>query len=268
MTRLRDPRNGPAFDTSTEAVPERRYVVAATPRTGSTLLCRALWDLGLGAPKEVLNPPAVRDWEVRLGRPAARLGHAALRGPLVGLAGRGRWGDDRLRAYLDRVAARRTAGGWFGLKLHGHHLARWFLAAGRDPVTWLAPQVWIRVRRRDRVAQAASWARARQTGQWAAGRRPWAPPVYRRRAIDRGLRWIAEGEAAWDEVLGDREVVEVAYEDLVADWAGTVGRVAVALGGSPTGVPEPALRRQGEAAAWAARWRGSIDPDGPPSPPV
>ena len=59
---LLDPRNGPAFDLPTPHSPRRTYVIASTPRTGSTLLARALWDTGLvGAPKEYLNPMQIRD---------------------------------------------------------------------------------------------------------------------------------------------------------------------------------------------------------------
>ena len=78
---LLDPRNGPAFDTGREG--GRLFVIASTPRSGSTWLARTLWDAGLGAPKEYFNPTQLRDWEVRCGTPLSRLAHGCLRGRAV-----------------------------------------------------------------------------------------------------------------------------------------------------------------------------------------
>ena len=118
-----DPRNGPEWDLPPPQGPQRSYVVASSPRTGSTLLCRALWDSGLaGAPKEYLNPMQLRDWELRFGARRYRW----VRGPLLGLVGRVRWPEPRLAGHLERVRQRRSSGGWFGLKLHGHHRRRFF----------------------------------------------------------------------------------------------------------------------------------------------
>ena len=48
---LLDARNGEPFDLPPSPLRPRTYVVASLPRTGSTLLCNALWDTGrAGAP--------------------------------------------------------------------------------------------------------------------------------------------------------------------------------------------------------------------------
>lgn len=248
---LLDPRNGPTWDLPPQ--PGRLYVVASTPRTGSTLLCRALWDTGrAGAPKEYLNPMQLRDWEVRLGTPASRLRHLPLRGPLLALVHR--WGPDRLAAHLERVRARRTSHGWFGLKLHHHHLARW----GVEDL--LADAVFIHLRREDRVAQAVSWARALQTGQWASHQRPWLPPLYDRRRIARLLRRIEDGEAGWARLFARHGVVplRLSYEELVADLPSAVRAVLRHLGlADDVAVPVPDLGRQADAVSrdWARRFR-------------
>jgi LPS sulfotransferase NodH len=159
---LLDPRNGPDWDLPAPDAPPRTYVVASLPRSGSTLLCNLLWDCGAaGAPKEYLNPMQLRDWELRLGAPAARLRNALLVGPAVGaLAGRWGWGPARVQAHLARVRARRSQGGWFGLKLHLHHLRRWAGAAPLEEL--LGPVRVLRIQRGDRLGQALSWARALQ----------------------------------------------------------------------------------------------------------
>lgn len=247
---LLDPANGPSGDLGGD--PRRTYVIASTPRTGSTLLCQALGETGrIGRPVEYLNPMQLRDWEVRLGAPASRWRHQPLSGPFLALVGPG-WTDARLRAHLDRVRARRTGPtGWFGLKLHAHHKRRWF---GDGPLP-LGDVTWIRVIRRDRVAQAVSWARALQTHQWATSQRPWREARYDRRAVEARIAAITRDEADWDRWIGGREALVLAYEDIAADLHGAVRAVYRALG-EPDDVPPPTprLARQGDDG-WAARYR-------------
>lgn len=259
-----DPRNGPAFDLPPAAA-TRTWVLASTPRTGSTLLCRMLWDTGrVGAPKEYLNPMQVRDWEVRLGTAAARWRHRALRGPLLALAGCSGWSDARLRAHLDRVRARRTGPtGWFGLKVHHHHFRDAFLAPGRAVEPFLGPVTWVRITREDRLAQAISWARALQTGRWAGHQRAWLPPVYSRRRIAACLARVEAAEQGWDTFFAARgiEPLAVTYETLVAD-PGRVARRVLAHLGEPAGtaLPEPPLARQADHVT--AAWRSRFEIDG------
>jgi LPS sulfotransferase NodH len=261
---LLDPRNGPDFDLPPCDLPRRAWVVASLPRTGSTLLCRALWDTGrVGAPKEYLNPMQVRDWEVRLGtRVGSRL-HRVVRGPALALVGRWGWTDARLRDHLDRVRARRTGpDGHFGVKIHHHHLARWFLDAGRDPQAWLEHPTWVLLTRQDRVAQAVSWARAVQTGQWASTQQPWMRPVYDRRHIERRLRSIEQGERAWTtwfEQVGV-EPLRLHYEEITVDLPGSARRVLVHLGvrdAAQVPIEVPSLRRQADEVSevWCRRFR-------------
>ncbi|MCO4746223.1 MAG: hypothetical protein KC912_15605 [Proteobacteria bacterium] len=213
---LLDPRNGPSWDLPRTTAPRAIYVIASTPRTGSTLLCRSLWDTGMvGAPKEYLNPMQIRDWEVRLGGMASSLRHRALSGPALALAGRLGWGEARVTAHLERVMRRRTsATGWFGMKIHAHHHRRWF--GTRSMESALGPIRWIRIVRADRLAQAVSWERALQTGRWASHQgSSWSlPPRYSRNAIGRRLRTIERDEAWWDDVLAGEDVLHLTYERL------------------------------------------------------
>ena len=218
------------------------------PRSGSTLLARALWDAGLGAPKEYFNPMQLRDWEVRSGTPASRWLHRCLRGRAVGLAGRGRWSPERVQSHLDRVRRRRTVGGWFGLKIHGHHFERYF----PDPSA-LGPVTWLRIRRLDRIAQAASWEHAVQSNRWISTQ-PLGTAVYSRRLLTRRLRLLEAHEARWDAFFADRPHTGVVYEDLIADPDRELRRVFAALGSDREPPPLP-LRPQGDAHAWIERYR-------------
>lgn len=259
---LLDPRNGPDWDLPPR--PSRRtYVVASLPRTGSTLLCRALWDTGLvGAPKEYLNPMQIRDWEVRLGSVTSRVRHRPLRGPLLALVGRS-WSRGRLEDHVQRVMERRTGpGGWFGLKLHRHHLERW--VPDGDLEALLGPIRWIFVTREDHVAQAVSWYRALQTGRWASHQRALLPPIYDRRGIEGRLRRIREQQVAWERLFEERGIapLRVTYEALDADLVGEIRRVLTYLEvPHPQRLPAPGLARQADPvnAAWIRRFRAEAD---------
>jgi len=217
--------------------------VLSTPRTGSTLLCRALWDTGrVGAPKEYVNPMQLRDWAVRAGSRT----HRWLTGPLVALAGR-HWGRARLDQHLARVEALRTGpSGCFGMKVHRHHFERW---------GGFTADVVVRIERQDRLAQAVSWARAKQTNRWADFQKEAVPPRYSRRLIQRCLDDIDAGEAAWTRDFPG--ALSLNYEDVVQDLAGAVDRVLGELGETRAGEVRPALARQADAMnpAWVERFR-------------
>ena len=256
---LIDPRNGPDFDLPASSASPRTYVIAATPRTGSTLLCRGLWDTGLvGAPKEYFNPTQLRDWEMRLGTPASRLLHFPLRGPARIFAGFRGWTSERLGAHWQRVRKRRSgASGWCGLKLHRHHRERFF--EGVDLESLLGEVRWIRITRRDRLAQAVSWSRARRGGPWASHQRLRLPPIYSERHVATCRTQLEAQEAAWDAELAERQVLSLVYEDLVDDWAQGIRAVLGWLdvpGADAVAVPAPALERQADPqnARWIARF--------------
>ncbi len=252
---LLDPRNGPAFDLPPCAQP-RSYVLASTPRTGSTLLTRLIADHGgAGMPKEYLNPMQLRDWAIRFDDPWRRPIYALLRGPAVGLVGRVGWSQQRVAAHLRRVRLRRSSGGWFGLKIHWHHLRRW--RPDGDLEAWLGPIVWFRIRRRDRLAQAVSWEIAHQTNRWVASQRPWRPPIYQRARITARLLAIEEAEAGWDALLAGRTAATFYYEDVARDPTGALRTVLHALDVPPGPVPPLASSRSTDprTASWIARYR-------------
>lgn len=255
---LLDPRNGPDWDLPPFPGALQPYVIASSPRTGSTLLARLLWDTGLvGAPKEYLNPMQLRDWGLRLGSPPTTWALSLLRGHAVGLAGRPPLCPNSA-AHLRAVMKRRTGpSGHFGLKLHFHHFEQ-HCGAGIAPLLGGEPR-WIHITRQDRVAQAISWDRALQSGQWAAhqsgGR---LPERYSRRRIQSALDRIEAQEAGWRSVLAGRPVQQLSYEGLVGDKLGTLRECLSWLGVDAQSVvlPPDGLRRQsdGVSATWKQRF--------------
>jgi trehalose 2-sulfotransferase len=129
-------------------------VICASPRTGSGLLCSALWSTGLcGRPDEYLGLATRRDYEVL-------------------------WGCRDDQEYAERVMSYgTTSNGVFGIKVHAQQLrfASWLVddALGLGA---LAERVhFCRLRRRDKVRQAVSAYVAGYTGRYAQ-RQPHAIP--------------------------------------------------------------------------------------------
>lgn len=125
----------------------------------------------------------------------------------------------------------------------------------------------VRLVRRDRVAQAVSWARAAQDGVWVVSNtepaRPAAVPSYDFQLISNLERLIVEGEQGWSE-LCDELAVEpliVVYEDLadVDTYALVIRTVLEYLGLDARGatVRPPRTTRQADAVndEWCDRYR-------------
>lgn len=240
-----DERNHPRHDLPRSAGLPRSYVIASTPRTASTALCQLLWSTGaIGAPKEYLNPTQRRDWGLRRGQQRHRL----LVGPERAVLGWVPWTSTGLREHITHVQHRRSSGGWFGMKIHHHHHARIFSQRRLDD--FLGPTAWIYISRTDHVAQAVSWARALQTGQWAKGEKVWGRARYSPRLIRHCLRQIEAGNRYWSAFFrhNDIQPLPVTFRQVTEQPGKTCARVFEHLG-----VPAPSLPlltpngRQGDA---------------------
>jgi len=232
--------------------PERAYLLVGYPRTGSSVLCRALAGTGvLGVPQEYF-------WRMVEARHAEEMGVE-------------RPTDESYRDYLD--AALRfgtTANGVFGSKLFWAHAQDLVRRTGLieefadlDPVQRLwAPFgrdlhcVFIQ---RNCLRAAVSLWRAERSGVW--GLRPEDPDP---RPPDRTDVWAVSvahadmhaADIGWQTLLATapQPLLSLRYEEVTADLAGSVQRVADFVGVSVPpevlGVP-PFYRRQ--ADAWSER---------------
>ena len=115
---------------------------------------------------------------------------------------------------------------------------------------------YVRVVRRDKVAQAISLWKAIQTAAWRGGTPEEAaahPPVYHREAIDHLVAQLTRQELGWQAYFERARAAPhpVVYEEFVEDYAGTLERVLAFLGIEPGagGVGEPPLARQADAAS-------------------
>lgn len=234
------------------------YLICATPRTGSTLLCGLLESSGIaGHPASYFNRRGLQDYanDWRITRPRdGRIDHAYVRAALT---------------------AGRTDNGVFGGRIMGETLPELIgdLAAA-DPgaaasaVELLTSQFgrlrFVHLRRRDVVAQAVSWAKALQTHYWHPGEvvlPGGAHPHYDEELIGRLVATIETLEARWNDWFTEHRIVacEVVYEELAADPLGTAHAVLDCLGLAVR--PDRPLvighRRQADQVndEWSARFR-------------
>ncbi len=242
-------------------LPEQSVVVAANQRTGSTLLCRALADTGLvGTPEEYFLAvderilPDFHCWEEadHVPRGLTRSEYLAWVYE-VGTTPNGVFAVKMMWDQLEWVAAKfRTIDEFDGL-------------AFDEIVTTAMPNLQlVLVTRRDRLAQAISWARASQDWVWVVSDdeppRPRMRPTYDRQLITRLLELIPRAERGWRD-LCDRlgvTAIEVAYEDLVDDLGACAARVVdeLGLGEVDPATIRPRTTRQADEinAVWTDRY--------------
>jgi trehalose 2-sulfotransferase len=246
--------------------PDSCYLICANQRSGTNLLCRALTDTGVaGRPDEYflsVDEAAMPEWRTWEDGPF---------GVLLGATDRA--------GYLDLVYRMATTpNGVFGAKLMANNLP-WAVEklreipelAGRgraDLLRAVFPGLRvIDVTRRDRVAQAVSWARASQDGVWQvtddAPARPTGRPAYDAELIGNLVGLIQQGERVWRELYAELGVTpyRIVYEDFVAaeNWESTIRGVVAHLGQDLGDGPVPPLRVHRQAddlnVAWAERFR-------------
>jgi LPS sulfotransferase NodH len=252
--------------TTLEALrPRRAYLVCATPRSGSTLLCEMLVNSGVaGRPAEHIETlrPLGRPREPReyfagledrdvlelLPRSAPAVPHSA---PL----------EARLAAVLRDST---TPNGVFGTKVMWGYLADLQECLDSLAPGWLPRDVrHIHVSRHDHVAQAVSMWRALQTRAWRAENDDAVEPVYSFAGIDHLVRMLDAHDDAWCAWFAEHGItpLRLSYDELAADPPGQLHRTLAFLGvdGDLDAEPaaEPPLRRQAgaQSAEWADRYR-------------
>ncbi|MEA2177910.1 MAG: trehalose 2-sulfotransferase [Solirubrobacteraceae bacterium] len=256
----------------------KSYLVCATQRSGSTLLCEALKATGVaGRPEEFFEarpatgiPPEPLDYLDGIDDPYVT---GLLAGappppapPYSALAGVDGWEEHLARSLRDGT----TANGVFGAKVMWNQLADIRTLAGRDaePLALLqdllGPTHWVWVRRRDVLRQAVSLWRALQTQTWREAGAEQPTAVYSRAAIAHLTALLADHDAAWGAFFSEHGLrpLELVYEDYARDIPGAVAAVLAHLGVSE-GVSiaaEPPMKRQSDGISdeWAEAYRRGI----------
>lgn len=189
-------------------------VICASPRTGSGLLCSALWSTE------------------RCGRPDEYLGHGTRR------EYEEMWGCHGDREYAEHVLRFGTTdNGVFSLKVHWHQLADAPWLVGEQPLTALADRVdFCLVGRRDTLRQAVSAYVASVTGRYTRRSENEAPASagvpFDADRISGHLAEARADERRWAGYFAELgvEPVRVWYEDdLETEYAETTRRLLAAF---------------------------------------
>lgn len=214
----------------------RGYLVCSSPRCGSTYFCQLLASTGaLGNPREYLNVA-------------------------------GRWGQlDRERptnllVLLDRVLkAGATPNGIYAVKAHADHFAA--IGAVVDPLRILPGLKFVRLRRRDLLSQAISWARAEQTRQFRSTDRETLEPIYDAMGIRRSIAQLIEQDATWERLFATVGCapLEIEYEVLMRFPQRQVDRVAQLMSVAEAVPVDPqrvkvTIQRDALNAEWRSRF--------------
>jgi LPS sulfotransferase NodH len=233
------------------APPRASYLVCASQRTGSTLLCDALADTNLlGRPREYFWDGDERLWSSRW--KAERL--------LM---------EDGYAAYLSAVLrAGTTDSGIFGAKLMWNHAEDFLgkLAATRELAGTAKPDLLhavfpglraVHLVRRDKIAAAVSQWRAEVSGRWRddgdGGTYLGPPPPLDVIRVTVLHEYQHAAEAGWPRLLRAARVpfCQVSYDEIVTDREGSVRRIAAFVDEAtelPLPLPSPRTRRQSDRA--------------------
>ncbi len=232
------------------------YLLCATPRSGSTLLCGLLDSSGVaGRPASYFNRRSLDDYADEWRIPRLQDGRI-----------------DEVFVQAARAAGR-TSNGVFGGRIMAENmpdLIGGLAAAASVPAATelelLSAQFgrlsFVHLRRRDVVAQAVSYAKSLQTHFWHPGEaiEPGAQePHYDEELIGRLVSTIEKDEAYWTSWFAAQRITpcEVTYEELAADPLRTASRVLDHLGLRPDRQLVVAHHKQADHlnTAWITRFR-------------
>jgi LPS sulfotransferase NodH len=238
------------------------YLICATPRSGSTLLCDLLKQTGVaGRPNSFYRRESAGNY-------VERFGIAPGEGPEFD------------RHYLKAAIAYGSGDtGLFGMRLMWPSMPelqdklrplfpQQSTDAGRLTAAFGAP-LYIHLQRTDRLEQAISRAKAEQSGLWHRGAdgsarelvKPFEAPSYDAAQLAAFIAEADEHEAQWHRWFTAHGItpLELTYEDLSADPAAALAAILEALGRDPaiaaSIAPQTARLADAESAAWAERYR-------------
>jgi trehalose 2-sulfotransferase len=247
--------------------PKSCFFICHTLRCGSTLLCDALSSTGVAGDAEEYFPERSPAGEVFVAT------GAALKDPDTW---RSDWTSTPFDQCLDRVLrSGTTPNGVFASKVKWFNMPYLDERLGAIPergglslaeqLNRLFPDLrYVWVTRRDKLRQAVSLVKARQSTRWkslSAQPQGFDAVDYNFHVVDIALRRIVYEECAWEEYFTHMGITPftVVYEDLVRNYESTVRRLLDQLEielPSEYVFPPPRLHKQADAVSeeWVERY--------------
>lgn len=242
-------------------IPASCYIICATPRSGSSLLCSALANTGLGNPDEFF---LFWLWREKMPEKMARLNARSWDHP-----------PEKLIRKAIKVG---TRNGIFGMKIMHNYLS--FVLEKLRPYVpdknasdldildlFFHPLRFIYITRNNKIEQAVSLARAVQSDEWKHD--TWTPvvrafrklsaqqksltsgrsPVYDFKQINDLYVSIQENDSQWIEFFNKNNIqpLKVNYETFVTSYNKTLREIAVFIDaplGSTLSIESPDIKRQ------------------------
>lgn len=210
-----------------------RYLILASPRSGSTLVGRVLHATGMaGDPLEFFSPYVLNDERKRRGN------------------------EDLTYNELIKLAERESkeAGDAFGIHLH---LSQFIDAYGKKGILNKDMEDFLKsfdkiiwTRRRNRIRQAISWAVARRTRAFTSEEKakPFSGNEITATEIINALKLISVNDSGWKEIILRLQLphIQVWYEDVVQDYYGSFQKILnhLEINDKVSEIPEPPIQKQ------------------------
>lgn len=241
------------------------YIICATPRCGSTLLCDLLHDTGVaGNPHSFFRREDFAGWAEEFNVPVSEWrDHQAFDQPYLEAALK--YGTGATQLFGMRLM-------WESLDDLSFRLEALFPGLPGDSARFQSAfglPVYLHLSREDKVAQAVSRCKAQQTGLWhvdADGTererlKPAQAPGYDAKELSRLVTELEDHDAAWARWFTRQGVVPVSitYEMLSSKPQATLALILSALGQDKTiaEIVEPRTTKlaDNESLEWATRFR-------------
>ncbi len=244
---------------------EKSYIICATPRSGSTLLCDLLTETAVaGSPNSFFRRQSYAEWAEYFGVSTAAW-HNEQEFDSTYLAATLKQGTDGTQVFGLRLM-------WESLGDLSARLDTFYPGHRTDHARFAAafgPPVYIHLSREDKIAQAVSHLRAEQSGLWhinpdgtererlTSGH----APVYDARSLSDLVKDSERHDTAWINWFAGHgiEPVSVTYETLAHAPQAVLAMILSALGLDPARAaaaePRTAKLADKESRDWATRFR-------------
>ena len=243
----------------------KSYIICATPRSGSTLLCKLLSATGVaGDPNSYFHQPNISAWlkSLDLTPDISATRQETLRAVLSAAQQKGLGDTDIFGLRLMRKS--------FDFLMQQLDLLYPNLASDKERFNAaFGRTLYIHLTRSDKLAQAISLVKANQTGLWHMApdgtelerMAPPQAPTYDPAQIEQQLQELTAYDGAWENWFKTEKItpLHATYEALAADPTGSLAQILDSLGldnNAALGIkPGVAKLADDISVLWAQRFR-------------